>query len=155
MHAQSENSKVMLVAIEYGGEWRVNVRPSAGVDLIMVVQLAGEDPLLFARRFLAKVLSVTARGADVASAVLAVAPIFDVRHLEARCTIARTLLRVFRSDSKSELHLVEPCNASLDCRPHLLAMAEGLTEGAQTDCKIRLGHETISRAGTVSARTGG
>ena len=144
----------MFVAIEYGGEWRANLRPQAGVDLIMVVQVVGEDPLVFARRFLGKVLSVLARGADVISAVLAVAPVFDVRHLEARCAIVRTLLRVFPRGSKSELHLVEPSNAAEDCRPHLLAIAEGLTEGARSGGRIRVGYESFESTGTLPVRTG-
>ncbi len=86
----------MLVAIEYGGQWRMNLAPSPGVDLVMVVQVVDEDPLVFARRFLAKVLGLVAQGSDVIFAVLAVAPTFDVRQLKARCAIARTLLRVFR-----------------------------------------------------------
>jgi hypothetical protein len=154
MQGLSGESKVMFVAVEYGGQWRTNLRSSAGVDLVMVVQLVGEDPLVFARRFLGKVLRVVARGADVSSAVLAVAPIFDLRHLEARCTIARTILRAFRRGSKSELYLVEPSGASPDCRPHLLAIAEGLAENAATDCHIRVGYESFSSAGSRVAQTG-
>ena len=149
MLSQHGKSEVMLVAIEYGGQWRANLVPRQGVDLIMVIQVAGEDPLVFARRFLGKVLGVIARGSEVISAVLAVAPTFDVRHLEARCAIARTLLRVFRRGSKCQLHLVEPSKASPDCRAHLLAIAEGLTENEPTDCDIRVGYETFPSASSA------
>lgn len=154
MQSLSEQSKVMFVAVEYGGQWRVDLRPEAGVDLIMVVQVVGEDPLAFARRFLGKVVSVVGRGSELISAVLAVAPIFDVRHLEARCTIARTLLRAFGRSSKSELYLVEPSNAMPDCRAYLTAIAEGLTEGAATNCRIRVGCESFRGALASVARTG-
>jgi hypothetical protein len=152
MQIQRANFKVMLVAIECGGQWRMSLAPSPGVDLIMVVQLVDEDPLVFARRFLGKVLAIVAQGSDVILAVLAVAPTFDVRHLEARCAIARTLLRVFRPGSKSELQFVEPRNASPDCRPHLLAIAEGLSENAPTGCQISVGYERHGLG--LSARLG-
>lgn len=139
----------MLVALEWGGQWRANLAPHPGVDLIMVVQVAGEDPLVFARRFLDKVLAVIARGSDVTSAVLAVAQDVDSRHLEARCAIARTLLRVLRRGSRRQLHLIEPSNASADCRAHLLAIAEGLTENSLTDCEIHVGYETFSDVSRV------
>jgi hypothetical protein len=155
MPSQHWKSEVMLVAIEYGGQWRASLAPRQGVDLIMVVQLAGEDPLVFARRFLSKVLTVIARGSDVISAVLAVAPTFDARHLEARCAIPRTLLRAFRRDTKCQLHLIEPSKASPDCRAHLLAIAEGFTENALTDCDIRVGYETLASACTGAPRAGG
>jgi hypothetical protein len=146
-------AKVMLVAVEYGGEWRVGLRPSADADLVMVVQVDGEDPLLFARRFLRKVIALVAEGADVVSAVLAVAPNFDLRQLEARCAIARTILRAFRHGSKSELYLVEPSNAKPDCLAHLLAIAEGLTDNAATDCRIRVGYDTIDKSSATRQGT--
>jgi hypothetical protein len=139
-------SEVMLVAIEYGGQWQDNLGPRPGVDLIMVVQVVGEDPLVFARRFLGKLLGVIARGSEVISASMAVAPTFNVRHLEARCAIARTLLRVFRRGANRQLHLVEPSNASPACRAHLLAIAEGLLENAPTDCRISVGNAELRRA---------
>jgi len=153
MQVMASQSKVMFVAIEYGGEWRVDLRPDGGTDLIMVVQVVGEDPLVFARRFLGKVVSVVARGADVVSAVLAVAPIFDVRRLEARCAIARTALRAFRRGSSSELCLIEPSNATPDCRPQLLAIAEGLAENACSDCQIRVAHVSVGSVGVRVAGT--
>ncbi len=146
MLQQYEKSEVMLVALEYGGQWRSNLAPHPGVDLIMVVQVAGEDPLLFARRFLDKVLAVIARGSEVTAAVLAVAPDVDARHLEARCAIARTLLRVLRRGSRRQLHLIEPSKAPPDCRAHLLAIAEGLTENSLSDCEIRVGYDTFRSA---------
>lgn len=129
--------------------------PESEVDLIMVVQVAGEDPLLFARRFLDKVLAVVARGSEVTSAVLAVAPSVDARNLEARCAIARTLLRVLSRGSRRQLHLLEPSKAPADCRAHLLAIAEGLSENSSTDCEIRLGYDTFRSAGAGAARVDG
>ncbi len=155
MLLQYGKSEVMLVALEYGGQWRENLAPQPGVDLVMVVQVAGEDPLLFARRFLDKVLAVIARGSDVTSAVLAVAPNVDARCLEARCAIARTLLRVLRRGSRRELHLIEPSKPSADCRAHLLAIAEGLTENSLTDCEIHVGYQTFRSASTGAPRVGG
>jgi hypothetical protein len=155
MLSQSGKSEVMLVAIEYGGQWQTSLAPRPAVDLIMVVQVAGEDPLAFARRFLAKVLTVLTRGSEVVSAALAVAPSFDSRRLEARCAIVRVLLRVFRRGSRCQLHLLEPNEAAPDCRAHLLAIAEGLTENALTDCDIRVGNETVTSANAAVARTGG
>ena len=152
MRALVCQSKVVFVAIEYGGEWRVEMRPDEDTDLIMVVQVAGEDPLVFARRFLRKVVSVVARGADVGSAVLAVAPTFDVRRLEARCAIARSALRAFSRGS--ELHLIEPSNSTPDCRPHLLAIAEGLAENAGTDCRIHVSRASLYSESAWAARTG-
>jgi hypothetical protein len=152
---QYEKSEVMLVALEYGGQWRADLAPHPEVDLIMVVQVAGEDPLLFARRFLDKVLTVIARGSEVTSAVLGVAPNVGARDLEARCAIARTLLRVLRRGSRRQLHLIEPSQAPADCRAHLLAIAEGLTENSPTDCEIHVGYETFRSASTGVARTDG
>jgi hypothetical protein len=155
MQSQSGKSEVMLVAIEYGGRWQANLAPRPTVDLIMVVQLPGEDPLAFARRFLAKVLTVITRGSEVVSAVLAVAPSFDSRDLAARCAIVRVLLRTFRRGSRCQLHLVEPNEAAPECRAHLLAIAEGLTENALTDCDIRVGNEIFTGADAAVARMGG
>jgi hypothetical protein len=93
MQMMPEPSKVMFVAVEYGRQWPADLSPNPGTDLIVVAQIVGEDLLVFARRFLDKVLSFVARGAQVTSVVLAVAPSFDLRHLEARCLIARALLR--------------------------------------------------------------
>jgi len=145
-------SKVMFVAVEYGGQWPVELRPDQDTDLIMVVQVAGEEPLIFARRFLRKVVSVVARGTDVVSAALAVAPTFDVRCLEARCAIARTALRALRRGS--ELYLIEPSNARADCRPHLIAIAEGLAENAEADCQIRVGRAPFHSEGVWATPTG-
>jgi len=129
----------MFVALEHGAEWHSRLHPEAGVDVVVVVQLAGEDPLLFARRFLTKVVATVGQGADIVAAVLAIAPIFDVRRLQARCAIARAGLRSFRGP---------------ECRLHLRAIAEGLTEGAATDSQIRVGYESFSRAGTTIQRAG-
>jgi hypothetical protein len=155
MQSQSGKSEVMLVAIEYGGRWQANLAPRPAVDLMMVIQLPGEDPLAFARRFLAKVLTVITHGSEVVSAVLAVAPSFDSRHLAARCAIVRVLLRIFRRGSRCQLHLLEPNQAAPDCRAHLFALAEGLTENAPTDCDIRVGDETFIAASATVARIGG
>ena len=155
MLSQHGKSEVMLVALEYGGQWRGNMAPHPGVDLIMVVQVAGEDPLVFARRFLDKVQAVIARDSEVTSAVLAVARNVDARHLEARCAIARTLIRVLRRGSRRQLHLIEPSKAPADCRAHLLAIAEGLTENSLTDCEIHVGYETFRSASTCVARMDG
>ncbi|HEY3252558.1 MAG TPA: hypothetical protein VGJ91_01370 [Polyangiaceae bacterium] len=147
MEITCEQSKVMFVALECGGQWPVNLRANAGTDLIVVAQGVGEDLLAFARRFLGKVLSLVARGAEVTSSVLAVAPVFDLRHLEARCAIARALLRAFRLGSHSALYLVEPEKAAIDCRPHLLALAEGLAENAATDYRVHVGYDSFSHLG--------
>ena len=155
MLSQYEKSEVVLVALEYGGRWRAEFAPSADVDLIMVIQVAGEDPLTFARRFIDKVSSVVARGLEVTSAVLAVAPDVDARHLEARCAVARTLLRILRRGPRPQLHLLEPDAAPPDCRAHLLAIAEGLTENSLTDCEIRVGYETFRRVNVGSVRADG
>ena len=147
----SNQSKVMVVAIEYGGQWCSSVRPEDGVDLVMVVQLVGEDPLEFARRFMQKLVGLVERGAEIVSAALAVASAFDVRHLEARCLIARTLLRTFRG-AKGLLHLVAPRDATADCRSHLTAIAEGLLENAATGSQIRVGYELYRASHPPSAR---
>jgi hypothetical protein len=152
MSSISNQSKVMVVAVEYGGQWRFNLRPEPGVDLIMVVQLVGEEPLVFARRFLRKVVYLVDRGADVVSAGLAVASVFDVRHLEARCVIARTLLRTFRTGAKSQLHLVEPSDSTSDCRSHLTAIAEGLLESAAVGSQIRVGYELYGTSDATTVR---
>ncbi|HWZ92747.1 MAG TPA: hypothetical protein VNW92_27965 [Polyangiaceae bacterium] len=145
-------SKVMVVAVEHGGQWRFNLRPEAGVDLVMVVQLIGEEPLAFARRFLRKVVHIVDRGADVVSAALAVAPVFDIRHLEARCVITRTLLRAFRSGANSQLHLVEPSNSTPDCLSHLAAIAEGLAASAAAGSQIRVGCKLYRNSGDSTVR---
>ncbi|HEY0468507.1 MAG TPA: hypothetical protein VGC79_30140 [Polyangiaceae bacterium] len=135
-------TKVMFVAVEYGGQWPANLRPSAGIDLIAVAQVVGEDLLAFARRFLDKVCRFVTRGAQVMSGVLLVAPNLDLRHLEARCVIARSLLNTFRCGSQSALYLVAPCSGGVDCRPQLLALAEGLAENAATDYRIQVGYDS-------------
>jgi hypothetical protein len=145
----SNQSKVMLIAVEFGGEWRFSMRPAPGVDLIMVVQVVDEEPLAFARRFLRKVLAVLDCGTTIVTAALAVARVFDVRHLEARCVIARTLLRTFRYGDKSQLHLAEPRGATPDCRSQLAAIAEGLLEGSTTDSEIRVGSESYGGTGAI------
>ena len=94
------------------------------------------------------------RGAVVLSAVLAVAPIFDVRRLESRCAISRASLRAFPRGSNGELHLIGPSNATPDCRAHLLAIAEGLIENAATDAQIRVGYASSIRAGACIAQAG-
>jgi hypothetical protein len=152
IQAISNQSKVMLIAVEFGGEWRFSTRPAPGVDLVMVVQVVDEEPLAFARRLLQKVLTILGCGASVVSAALAVAPAFDVRHLEARCVIARTLLRAFRCGEKSQLHLVEPRDAAPDCRSQLAAIAEGLLEGSTTDSEIRVGSEFFAGNGVTNGR---
>ncbi|HTA94197.1 MAG TPA: hypothetical protein VK745_31675 [Polyangiaceae bacterium] len=154
MSAISDQSKVMVVAIEYGGQWCPSVRPEVGIDLVMVVQLVGEEPLVFAGRFMRKVVNLVDRGAEIVSAALAVASVFDVRHLEARCLIARTVLRTFRSGAKGLLHLVEPRDATPDSRSHLTAIAEGLLEGAAVGSQIRVGHEVYRAPGATTARIG-
>ena len=138
-HTPTEQAKVVFVAIEYGGQWPSNLRPDAGADVVMVMQVADEDPLAFARRLSTKMVNVLARGVDVVSAALAVAPICDFRHLESRCSIGRTLLRAFRQGSKCRLYLIEPNEATLGGRQQLLALAEGLLEDAVTDSQIRVG----------------
>jgi hypothetical protein len=150
----SNQSKVMLIAVEFGGEWRFGMRPAPGVDLIVVIQVVDEEPSAFARRFLRKVFTLVDCGASVVSAALAVAPVFDVRRLEARCVIARTLLRTFRCGERSQLHLIEPRGATADCRSQLAAIAEGLLEGSTTDSQIRVGSESYGSAGALSGRVG-
>lgn len=141
----------MMIAVEYGAEWRFVLRPEAGVDLVMVVEHAGEDPLLFARRFLGKLVTLVDGGADVVSGALAVTTVVDVRRLEARCVIARALLRAFRVGAKSLLYLVEPSGATQDCRSHLTAIAEGLLESEQTDSRIQVGYASHTDAAVVNA----
>jgi hypothetical protein len=154
MTKPSQESKVMFVALEYGAEWHSLLHPEAGIDFVVVVQLAGEDPLLFARRFLTKVVATVGHGADIVAAVLAIAPIFDARRLRARCAIARAVLCSFRAGSNGKLYLTEPRQAGPECGLHLRAIAEGLTEGAATDSQIRVGYESFSRAGTTVQRAG-
>lgn len=143
----------MLVALEYGGHWRADSAPHPDADLIMIIQVEGEDPLTFARRFLQKILAVIAQGAAVTSAVLAVAPDVDARHLQSRCTIARNLLRVLRPGPGPQLHLVEPTRAPPECRAHLLALAEVLLENSDTECEIRAGYKTFRSAGASLGAT--
>ncbi len=140
MLAPSKQS--MFVAVEYGGQWPLSLHAEAGVDLVVVAQLADEDPQACARRLLTKIVSLIGRGADIVSAVFAVAPLFGIRQLESRCTIARALLRALRPGSNGELCLIEPKNATRDCRAHLLAIAEGVMEHAATDPLIRLGYDS-------------
>ena len=147
-------AKVMFIALEYGGHWRVNLRPDADTDLVMVIQTVGEDPLIFARRLVGKVVSALGRGFEVVSAVLSVSPTLSAHHLEARCAIAKTLLRAFRGGSSCELYLVEPSNSTLDCRQHLIALAEGLAENAAIDCRIRVGYESFRASSVGTLRTG-
>jgi len=132
-------TKVMLVAVEYGAQWPVGLRPRADVDLVMVVQVEGEEPLVFAGRFLRKVSAIVSQGADVVFGVMAVAATLGLRDLEARCAIATTILRTFRAGSKSALYLVEPRNANPDYKAHLVAIADGLMDNAGTDCVIQVG----------------
>ena len=150
MSALVNQSRIMVVAVEYGADWRFNLRPEAGVDLVMVVQVIGEAPLVFARRFLSRLVRLLDNGADVVSAALAVSSAFDLRHLEARCVMVRTILRTFRSGAKRQLHLVEPIDATPDCRRHLTAIAEGLLEGGATDSEIRIGYGLGSRSSTTT-----
>jgi hypothetical protein len=150
----SQESKVMFVALEHGAEWHSTLHPEAGVDVVVVVQLLGEDPLLFARRFLTKVVATVGRGADIVAGVLAIVPIFDVRRLQARCAIARALLRSFRAGANGKLYLIEPRQVGPECRLHLRAIAEGLTEDAATDSQIRVGYESFDRTGMTTQRAG-
>jgi len=148
-------SKVMLVAVEYGGQWPAGLRPRGDVDLVMVVQVEGEAPLLFAKRFLRKVSAIVAQGGDVVLGVMAVAATLGLRDLEARCAVARTILRTFRIGRKSALYLVEPNQANSDCKAHLVAIANGLTDNAATDCIIQVGFDTIHDGAATMARTSG
>jgi hypothetical protein len=149
-----EHFKVMFVALEHGAEWHSKLHPEAGVDVVVVVQLVGEDPLLFARRFLSKVVAALGHGADIVAGVLAIAPVFDVRRLQARCAIARAVLRSFRAGSNGKLYLTEPRQVGPECRLHLRAIAEGLTEGAAMGSEIRVGYESFDRTGTTTQRAG-
>jgi hypothetical protein len=151
MSGSSKPSKVMVVAVEYGGQWCSSGRPEEGVDLVMVVQRVGEEPLEFARRFMQTLVDLVERGAEIVSAALAVASAFEVRHLEARCLIARTLLRTLRGASGS-LHLVAPRDATADCRSHLTAIADGLLEGAPTGSQIRVSYELYRSSSATTAR---
>jgi len=148
----SNKSRAMVVAVEYGAGWRCNLRPQAGVDLVLVVQVVGEEPLVFARRFLNRIVRLLDNGADVVSAALAVSSTFDLRHLEARCVIVRTILRTFRSGAKSQLLLVEPIDATPDCRRHLAAIVEGLLEGAATDSRIGIACDLGDGPNTMAVR---
>ena len=140
----SEPTPVMFVAVESGAEWPSSLRPQEGMDLIVVAQACDEDLLDFAQRSLAKLLSIADRGSPLTSAALLVAPYFDRRYLEARCVMARAFARAFRRGSQSTLYLVEPRRAGVDCRPHLLALAEGLAENTATDYRIQVGHEVVT-----------
>lgn len=151
MSESSKQSKVMVVAVEYGGQWCTSGRPEEGVDLVMVVQLVGEEPLEFARRFMETLVGLVERGAEIVSAALAVGSAFDVRHLEARCLIARTLLRTLRG-AKDPLHLVAPRDATADCRSHLTALVEGLLENAGTGSQIRVSYELYRSSSATTAR---
>lgn len=146
-------SKVMLVAVEYGGQWPVGLRPRANIDLVMLVQVEGEEPLLFARRFLRKVSAIASQGAEVVLGVMAVAATLGLRDLEARCAVARTILRTFRHGARSALYLVEPNQANADCKAHLVAIAEGLTDNAATDCIIQVGYDALHDGTATRART--
>lgn len=155
MSAMPDNSRTMVVAVEHGAEWRCNLRPQAGVDLLLVIQVIDEEPLVFARRFLDRLVRLLDNGGDVASAALAVSPTFDLRHLEARCVMARAILRTFRSGAQSQLLLLEPNGATPDCQSHLTALVEGLREGAATDSQIRIGRDLLdlsSGTGTGTRR---
>ena len=152
-HALVSQSQVMLVAVEYGGRWPVGLRPRADVDLVIVVQVEGEEPRLFARRFLRKVTAIVAQGADVVFGMMAVAAAVGLLHLEARCAIASSILRAFRHGSKSALYLVEPNDANPDCKAYLVAIAQGLTDNVATDCIIQVGYEAIHDGAATIARS--
>jgi hypothetical protein len=148
MSAISTQSRTIVVAVESGAEWRFNLRPD-GVDLVMIAQVSSEAPLAFARRFLGRLVKLIDDGADVVSAALAVSSAFDLRRLEARCVMVRAILRTLRSDANSQLLLVEPTDATPDCRRHLTAIAEGLLEGAAIDSQIRISY--VSGSGSSTA----
>jgi hypothetical protein len=105
---------------------------------VIVVQQADESASTFARRFIRKVTSAVTGGMTMASALLVIAPAFDAARLEARCTIARTLIRSFDADLEHELVLMSTSDAASECRPHLLALAEILREGAKASWSIRV-----------------
>jgi hypothetical protein len=151
MSRSSNQSKVMVVAVEYGGQWCSNVRPEEGIDLVMVVQLVGEEPLEFARRTMQKLVNLLEGGAELVSAAFVVASAVDTRHLEARCLIARTLMRTLRS-ANSPLHLVAPRDATADCRSHLTAIAEGLLENAAPGSQIRISDDRRCSSTAATAR---
>jgi hypothetical protein len=147
----SDRSRTMVVAVEYGAEPPCNLQPQAGVDLVAVFQAVGEEPMVFARRFLGKITLLLGNGIDVVSAALAVSSIFDLCHLEAPCVIVRTILRAFRSGCKGQLLLVEPIDATPECRRHLAAIVEGLLEGAATDSQIGIACDVSDSSSTTGA----
>jgi hypothetical protein len=136
-HVVSAQSHAIFVAAECGSEWLSNLRPMQGTDLVIVVQQPEELPSTFALRFTRRLAAAATRGVGLTSALLVVAPDFDVRRLEARSAIARTLLRTVGGRSRGALILVAP-SASSHCWPHLMALAEGLREGVLGRCDSRL-----------------
>jgi hypothetical protein len=129
--------KAKFVAIEHGGHWRPDPCPQGTHDLIVLVQQAEESASAFARRFIRKIANASAEGVGVASAVLVVAPIFDIWRLAARCAIARTLICSFASGPEHEFVIVTTGDAA-DCRAHLRALAGTLRDGASANCVIRV-----------------
>jgi hypothetical protein len=140
MH-EAGQSKISLVVAEIGSEWRAPSRPDPDLEVVLIAQDEGEDPSLFARRCLKAVGEELKRHVDIVSAVLAVNSIFDVRRLEARCAIARALLRALGDKPETELLLLGLPSAPEACHSHLIALAEGLAEGASAQCHVSFGWE--------------
>jgi hypothetical protein len=138
MSTTAARSKARFIAVEHGAPLLPSGRPDAEHDLVVLVQHADETASGFARRFVRKVASVHTEGGEIASAALMVAPDFHVSRLEARCAIARTLICSFPSGSEHELLLAAASDDAAECRPHLLALAEILREGAKPGCTIRV-----------------
>jgi hypothetical protein len=128
-------SSAMFIAVEYGSEWRPDLRPPDGTDLVIVVQQAEECARAFTRRFVHKVARAVAEGIAVRAAALVLSLEFDLLRLESRCTIASSLVGSFDPGERSELRLVAPRNWS-ECRSNLRALAEALTDRARANCSV-------------------
>jgi hypothetical protein len=138
MSTTAAGSKAKFIGVEHGARLLPYRCPDAEHDLVVLIQQADETASVFARRFVRKVVSARAEGVEIASAALMVAPDFHLSRLEARCAIARTLICSFPHGSEHELLLAAASDDAAESRPHLLALAEILREGAKPGCTIRV-----------------
>jgi hypothetical protein len=117
---------ILFAAIERRSS-RFNTVESGGP---FVVQQSNEAPGDFARRvrdYLRQMPEHRTRNAG--EALLFLGPGFDAAVIEARCQVALAVLRRFAHTPVSVVLICDE-RASADARAHVMALAEGLTEGS-------------------------
>jgi hypothetical protein len=117
---------ILFAAIERRSS-RFNTFESGGP---FVVQQRNETPGDFARRvrdYLREMPEQSARNAG--EALLFLGPGFDAALIEARCQVALAVMRRFAHTPVSVVLICDE-RASADARAHIMALAEGLTEGS-------------------------